>query len=59
MPVVVRRGATTLLTVGPGAPPALTGRIDGMKVLVNVGGKWNVPSVSTVRDDRGAWLLLK
>ena len=59
MPVVCRVGAITEAPVAP-PPPALTGTAEVMKVVSEkVGGKWNVPSVSTVRDDNGAWLLLK
>ena len=56
IPVVVRTGAITVLTAGT---TPLAGRTDGTKGAEKVGGKWNVPSVSTVRDDSGAWLLLK
>src|SRR5262245_18920101 len=54
MPVVVRLGAIT----GPPVPPLDT-TTDGMNGTSNVGGKWYAPSVSTVRDDSGAWLFEK
>src|SRR5436190_18599646 len=57
MPVVVRLGAIT--DCGNGPAPVLTGTTESTNGVENVGGKWNVPSVSTVRDDSGAWLLLK
>jgi hypothetical protein len=48
-----RVGAITVL------PAPLVGSCEAISSSANVGGKWKRPSVSTVRDDSGAWLLEK
>ena len=58
-----RVGAITVCVFCAGAATpvgsALCVTCDGTNVASNVGGKCTAPSVSTVRDDSGAWLLEK